>query len=381
MNPMSLSFEEKERFLILCDICSDMEIYDNMDLRSTAKEYKNGEQWIEAILQGLDSEWGDIDKVAYIDNAIGKKISYSPEFETEAINHENARALWKIINSGYSVCNGISQLEKYMFDRIGIDSEIVDSEIVSSRHHVFLKLKNIKIPNVEGELEIGDTILDTTWNLAAHRYGGYPNYFCVSYSQIRESDIIDGKDCKAHKNDEELENVTLSIDEQYLRRIYTKIGIADEKGKVPIQNLIDKSKLLDDLNCSQEEKLKRQLLLLQEYQPDFAICQNETAHILQTVILDNKNLEFKKCVVNRVYDKKDGDKKAVLYVYVDLPEAGKRFYFTDKESGQFIELIQKEFEEKFECYESDKQRNKGFRPWETLEKEEVTNNPEKGDER
>ena len=45
--------------------------------------------------------------------------------------------------------------------------------------------------------------------------------------------------------------------------------------------------------------------------------------------------------------------KKSVYVYIDTDETGKKFYFADKEKGQFMELPQNEFIQQFECYEQD----------------------------
>lgn len=54
-------------------------------------------------------------------------------------------------------------------------------------------------------------------------------------------------------------------------------------------------------------------------------------------------------------------------MYVDFPNAGKKFYFADKETGTFVKLPQKEFEERFECYKMDMAKQDGHRPWEDAE--------------
>ena len=149
--------------------------------------------------------------------------------------------------------------------------------------------------------------------------------------------------------------------------VFTSIGIADKEGNFPIKNLIDQSKMIDDTNLSEEESLKKQLLLLEEYCPEFATCQNSTSAILQGIILNQENLKFNRCVVNRVYEREDENKKPILYVYADLPNAGKKFYFADKDIGKFSELSQKEFETRFECYQEDIEKQGGIRPWEKVE--------------
>ena len=362
INPMNISTEDRTKMLELCKICPNVKVNDNIGLgQSTAEEYINAEKWIESVIEGMDENWEDIQKIAHIDNAIGKRISYTPDYGTEVFNENEARTLWKIIDSGYGICNGIAPVEKYILDRIG-----VESEIVSSGKHVFLKLKNIEFANANGEVKKGNTVLDPTWNLGAHRYGSRPMNFCRSYESIRKNDIRDdGTDTECHKNDEQLADATLELDEASLRQVFRSIGIADKEGNFPIKELIDKAKDIDDEMLPPVESIRKQFLLLAEYYPEFATCQNETANILQGTLLNQENLNFNKCVVNRVYERSDVDRKPVLYVYVDLPEEGKKFYFVDKEASEFIELSTKEFESRFECYDLEKQG--GIRPWEDTE--------------
>ncbi len=133
---------------------------------------KKAEKWIEDTIKNINPNWTKLQKIAYIDNVIGKKVSYSPDFETEVFDKGESRNIWKIINKGYGVCNGIAQLEQYMLNRIGVTSEIVTSKV-----HAFVLIKDIQIQIEDGNYVVGDTIIDPTWNLAAHRYGGRPNDF------------------------------------------------------------------------------------------------------------------------------------------------------------------------------------------------------------
>ena len=79
------------------------------------------------------------------------------------------------------------------------------------------------------------------------------------------------------------------------------------------------------------------------------------------------------CVVNRVFEKGDADKKPVLYVHVDIPEEGRIFYYVDKDKGEFVQLPEEEFTQRFECYSMDLQRANGHRPWKTesIEQQEI----------
>lgn len=383
---MEISSKEKLKLLKLCEICPEINMQDNIGLgQSTAKEYRNAEIWIDSILEQIDEKWSDIQKVAFIDNAIGKKISYSPDFDTEVFDASESRALWKIIDSGYGVCNGISQVEKYIFDQIGIESEIV-----SSGKHSFLKLKNIEIETEEG-IKTGDTILDPTWNLTAHRYGAKPENFCRSYEEIRKNDIrTDGTDAKCHENDEQLKSATLELDEKSLRKVFRSIGIADKEGNFSIKDFIDKATEIDNDSISEKEKIQKQFELITRYCPEFAMCQNSTLAILQQISLNQENFEFNRCVASRVYEKNDENKEPVIFVYADIPGIGNKFYFADKQTSTFIEMSQKEFEEKFECYENDIEKNNGHRLWEESQIEEKQENlavssgkifADKGDER
>ena len=359
INPEEFTEEQKAKFIKVCDICPNLQVVsilnNTVEHVSTASEYKEAEEWITAIIDSLNPEYSKSQKMAIIDNAIGKKISYSPDFDTEVFNSSDCRALWKIISSGYGVCNGIAKVEQYMLNRVGIESEII-----SSGTHAFLKIKDIELPLANGEIAKGNTILDPTWNLTRHRFGGKPDNFCMSYEQARKNDIdIEGKDHNCHKNDEKLQDATLNLDEQSLRSLFTSVGLADRDGQFPIKDLLEKSRLLDAFYANEpEHNINTQFLLLRQTCPEFATCQNSSMSILSDVLLSNENLRFNKCVVNRVYNRTDKEKRPILYVYINSNELGNKFYFANKDEGQFVGLSQEEFIKQFECYEEDKKKHK-----------------------
>lgn len=355
-------FTEEQRiaFMRLCDICPNLQVLSSVNnkygVASTGAEYKEAEEWITSILDNLDPEYSDAQKIAVIDNAIGKRISYSPDMGTEVFDKYDSRALWKIISSGYGVCNGIARVEQYMLERIGIASEII-----RSTNHAFLKLKDIELPLASGEIVKGNTILDPTWNLTSHKFGGKPDSFCISYEEARRNDIdTDGKDHNCHKNDEELKDATLSLDEQSLRELFTSVGLADKDGKFPISDLIKKSEILHTFYANEpEQNVSKQFLLLEQTYPEFATCPEETTTILKDILLSSKNLEFDKCAINRVYDRTDEEKKPILFVCIDFGDAlGKRFYFVNESDGGFVQLPQEEFVNQFECYDEDLKSSK-----------------------
>lgn len=359
INPEKFTKKQRIKFIELCDICPNLEVRsilnDTVTFYSTATEYKEAEEWINSIIDNLNPKYSKAQKMAVIDNAIGKKISYSPDFDTEVFNSADCRALWKVISSGYGVCNGIAKVEQYMLNRIGIQSELISSDT-----HTFLKIKDMEFPLANGKIARGNTILDPTWNLTNHRFGGKPDNFCISYEQARKNDIdIKGKDHHSHKNDKQLQDATINLDEQSLRKLFTSVGLADRDGQFPIKDLLEESKSLDEFYANQpEQNINKQFLLLKKTCPEFATCQNSSIRILSDVLLSNNNLRFNKCVVNRVYNRVDKEKRSIMFVYIDSNELGKKFYFADKDEGQFMELSQEEFTERFECYEEDLKKSK-----------------------
>ena len=61
----------------LCNICPNMQVINELkDVEkstSTASEYKEAEEWITSLIDRLDPEYSKAQKLAVIDNAIGKK--------------------------------------------------------------------------------------------------------------------------------------------------------------------------------------------------------------------------------------------------------------------------------------------------------------------
>lgn len=362
--PEEFSDEQRKKFIEICKVCPDLTVK-SMYTIATGKEYLAAENWITSVINKIDPQYTDLQKIAVIDNAIGKKISFSPDERTEVFNTSNCRNIWRIITSGYGVCNGISTTEKYIFDRIGIESEIV-----YSKAHAFLKIKNIEMPLENGEIVKGNTLLDSTWNLGRNKFGAMPSCFCLSYEDMRKKDIDQkGNDHKSHKNDEDLQDATLSLSEQNLRNLFASIGVADKNGKFPIGNFVEKSKLIDKIYAKrQDENISKQLSLFSKLYPNFAECQKETIEMLTLISFNNENMDFNKCFISRVYNKSDNEKKPVLYVYIESSDSKKRFYYADAEEKKFIESHPKEFTKKFECYEVDLENSNGVRPWESDQK-------------
>ena len=371
LNPEKYNKEEQEKFFKLCEICPDLNVVSSLNkvnYYSKVNEYKDSLKWIESVLSKIDDKYTPLQKIAIIDNEIGKKISYAPDYDTELTNEQDLRAMWKIISTGYGVCNGIARLEQYLLEKVGIESKIV-----SGVNHAFLKLENLEIEKADGSHVKGNTILDPTWNLTEQRYGAKPDCFLVSYEEIRKLDIDKkGIDQKCHENDTDLKDATLSLEEQDLRNVFKSVGLADKNGFFPIKSMIDKSNLLHEKYKNDKKKnVEEQLKILEEYYPDFASCQNSTMNILGLILLDKEKFGFKRRVLNRVYNKNDKNKKPVLFTFIEDEQLGEVFYYADGENKKFISLSKKEFENQFECYSDDLNRANGRKPWDEKIEEKI----------
>lgn len=381
----SLSDDERKKFKKLCEICPEMKVYDNIEgialerVFSTVQEYMIGEKWIEDTLKKLNPQMADVQKVVVIDYLIGQKMSYSPEAGTECEDTEAARTLWKSVVSGYGVCYAIAKIENYMFRRSGLNSKVVRSP-----KHAFVKVENIELlTDIKGTLEWtkGNTIIDPTWNLADYKFGFMPRILCKSYSEIRKEETSDGRDTMSHKNDEELEDATIGMKRSILKQIYNTLRIVDttklKKGPMLYLDIMD----ISEKNESEETKTKEILHLIQEVNSELSKYQQEVKKILPFFLYD---IDFNRSVVDRVYDKSDKEKKPVLYVYMDFPQEGKKFFYLDGEKNSFIEVEQKEFEKRFESYELDIKNNNGLRMWELpsdVEEQKKTEESKKGEDR
>lgn len=361
IRPQDVPIEKHSKLKELATICPKLKVVDNIGQQySTAQEFLNGEKWIDEILSNIDSKWSDVKKIAYIDYMIGKRVSYTPDFDTEVFDEASAKAVWKIIDSGYGICYGVAQLEQYILKRVGIESELVSSE-----DHTFLKLKNITIPGEDGTSMVGDSIIDPTWNLSAHRYNMYPNYFLKNYEEIRKCDIEkDGTDGEYHKNDEAFSTPTIEIEEKVLREIFKSLGLTRKDGIFLVGDLMEQSDELAKKNISLEQKLEEQLSLLQKVNPNFATCQNSTISILSDILLDHPEMSFKRVVINRVYNKNDKNKTPAIYIYCDLGDEKDIFFVSEPGSGAFSKMNKDDFIKCYECYDYDLKKAKGIRPWE-----------------
>lgn len=364
--PQNIPDDKYDRIYELMDICPKLGVRDRLRLiDSTVEEFKNGESWIKSVLENIHEDWSDIQKLAYIDNCIGKRTSYTPDFDTEVCKDASARALWRIIDSGYGICNGISQVEQYMLQKVGIESELI-----SAGNHAYLKIKNIEIPRADGTVVTGNTLVDPTWNLAAHRYGGYPNLFAKGYEEIRKFDISrDGTDRQAHKNDELSKEDTIEMEESVLRDIYKSLGLAKEDGYFPIGDMIDKSAEIAKRDEPLKKKIEQELELVSSMHPDFSRCQNSTIEIVAGSILSHPEIKYNKLIVKRAYNRQDEEQRPSIFVYYNDENQNEGFFVAEPGAESFSFMDKEEFTKCYECYEKDIKKFGGKRPWEKEAKE------------
>ncbi len=372
--PQHLTEEERKRIPELYKICPGLSVQNIGDIfYSTGAEYLEGEKWIESLIESIPPELSDIQKLAIIDNAIGKKISYSPDHDTEIANTNNERAFWKIISSGKGVCLGIADVEKEILSRVGIKSSIILSD-----EHAFLKVNDIDIPRADGSVVRGDTIVDPTWNLSSHKFGLKPLTFGITYEQARELDVdFNGIDTCAHKYSQEgrpgaekVRNSTIGLDDQSLRRVFASVGLARENGEFPAIIYDELFKTAGRMYESNPDTYFQKIFkIITRIYPDFTEAQNESIGFISSVLIKTQNENIERAIVDRVYDKSDKSKSPVLYTYADMGELGERFYVADREQGNMIAISKEEFEERFDCYDLDLKAKNGVRPWQARSKE------------
>lgn len=365
IKPQDIQFDQHDKLIELAKICPKIKFVDDINMSaSTAQEFLDGEKWISEILSNIRDDWSDIQKIAYIDHAIGKRISYTPDFDTEVCNLEDARALWKIISKGYGVCNGISQVEQYILKHIGIESEMV-----SSGRHNFLRLKNIEIAREDGTKSVGDTFLDPTWNLAEHRYDAYPNFFLVDYDELQKQDSTG-----AHKIKGEVVGETIGMEESVLRQTFRSIGLAKEDGTFPISDMSNEIDKIANKPISttgeNTKKVAEMLGVMAKHHPDFSICINSTMNVLCGLIFSKHDLKEGvgegRVVIDRVYRKDDSNQLPVLYVYYtpDDTKSEGSFFVAERGDRNFTQMAVYEFENGYAVYEADYIKNGQKNPWE-----------------
>lgn len=317
----------------------DVKIINGPVGKASKEEFLKSEQIIEGIVDEINPEWTIKQKAAYVHYKMGEMISYTPDFcfsgkyATDS-KAKSTRNIWKSIESGESVCNGIATIERNILSRIGVKTRELSSVI-----HSFVMI----------ESEEGNILSDPTWDLTNALFEGRPMYFGKTYEQLRE---WDGPLSKAHKLNNEPENV-IGIDEEELREIYHSIGFTteDRKFKFPI---LDK---VNEINSKQFESSNERIrAFLQMFSTEFTsqlTHLSETRTMLERCMpelgIDDKNLTTK-----FVYLKEDEESQnPYLCLHINDEEMKNEIAILNTDNMQFEYVDLKSFDQLYKQHDLD----------------------------
>lgn len=362
INPKSFSKKERGKLFELAKVCPKIQIVSDIlgiFCGQNIESYVNAEKWIDSIIDTIDPNMSDVQKIYIIDEAIGKKISYSPVWGKENEDTIVVRQLWNVINSGYGVCNGIAEVENYMLNKIGIESEMIYTKI-----HAFLKIKNL---NVDGK-NVGNSILDPTWNLSENRVGDRPEWFLVSNDMAQ---IFDSNG--HHKNDEKLQDANYHLDKNTMERELKGISRVDKDGKFHFEKRLEALDEFYEKNDDPDQLILACLKTVQDNVSDFINCQSTTKFLLSYTLdrLVNKDSEKLKVregtQVVEVYKKCDETKSPINLVQVVKENGDVFFSYGDKETNSFVVTNEEWISKNFSSYDVDKEKNNGREIWDLTE--------------
>ena len=77
-------------------------------------------------------------------------------------------------------------------------------------------------------------------------------------------------------------------------------------------------------------------------------------------------MNYKKLIINRVYNKNDDKKRPLVYLWFNLDDEKELFYIA--ENGDFTQMSREDFVNNYECYKNDLLKTNGIRPWENKNK-------------
>lgn len=325
---------------------------------ATKEEFYRSEEIINSIIDEINPEWSAKQKAACVHYKMGEIISYMPDctFNNKVGNQKakDSRNIWKSVDSGISVCNGIAQINRNILSRVG-----VKTQELSSGTHEFIMIETVE----------GNIITDPTWDLSNTLFEGRPMYFGKTYEQLRQ---IDGPLSKAHRLENPPENIAeISVEE--LREIYKSIGIAKEDGsfKFPI---LDKVNQINNQQFeSENEKVQAFLQMFTQNFSKQATHLTETRTMLERCMpalgIDEKNFTTK-----FVYVKDDKtSEKPYLCIHINGEEMNRTIAVLNTEKMRFENLNIQDFDELYRQHEEDT-REPFWKKY--LQREEVTRETE-----
>ena len=266
------------------------------------EEFLQAEEIINDIVAQINPLWDTKQKLAYVHYKMGELVTYVPDFNFfgKNINNsvaKNSRNIWKSVIEQKSVCNGITNLQRNILSRIGIETKEL-----SSGGHSFLLTK----------LEEGNIITDATWDLANTLYKAKPQYFGLTYEKLRKQE--EGLS-NAHKLDNPPENV-IEITDEELRQIYFSIGLTTENKKF-LFPLLEK---IQEANSKEYNSIGEKVsIFLDDVAKDFPMEIShlaESRSILETVVRDLgiKSEFIRTKFVYDIYDEKNENPYLVFHI-------------------------------------------------------------------
>ena len=307
---------------------------------ATKEEFLQGERIIQEVVEGIDPNWSEKQKVAFVHYKIGILISYVPDFNFSGrfVNSpisSDARNIWKSVVDGKSVCNGIISITRNILSRTGVHTK----ELSSGTHSFLL-----------AETEEGNIITDPTWDLKNSLYGARPMYFGKTYEQLREQE--EGLS-NAHKLETPPENV-IEIPEQELREIYHSLGYTKED-RTFIFPILDKvTEVKSNRYENTNEKLNAFFNMFTSEFPKEAMHLSETRTILESCLYE-LGIEPKDLITKFIYDKKDKEcQSPYLSLLINSEQEEQQMaYYLDSETMRFRNISVNELEDKYKTHNLD----------------------------
>lgn len=330
-------YQNLKQFIENCN--DNVKIINGLVGQANKGEFLEAEGLIENILEEIDPKWSSKQKIAYVHYKMGELISYVPDFNFSGkyINSpmaNNARNIWRSIVEGKSVCNGITSIQRNILARLGIETQ----ELSSGTHSFMLS-----------KTEEGNIITDATWDLSSTLYKARPQYFGVTYENLRERERGISN---AHRLKVPLEDV-IEISDKELREIYYSIGLTNEDRTFKFPML----RKIDEMNSKEFNSSKEKLdCFLNIFMQDFS---REASHLSETrsileQCLNELGMKEQDITTKFVYKKEDEDlENPFLVIHLGEEELKDKIIIFDNDLLKFENIDIKEFDAQYRVHKFD----------------------------
>lgn len=270
---------------------------------------------------------------------MGELISYIPDFNfcgkyVNSPTARDSRNIWKSILAGKSVCNGVVEIQRNILSRIGIKTK----ELSSGTHSFILT-----------ETEDGNIITDPTWDLSNTLYQARPQYFGVTYEELRKREEWLSN---AHRLENPPENV-IGISEQELREIYHSLGLTNEDRTFLFPILEEVQKINEKEYPTMKEKINDFFNMFSEKFSKEASHLSETRTLLESAICE-LGVESDQIRSKFAYSKEDNDSEnSFLIFHIDVDGLNEKMQILDTEEMYFKSISLEEFDKNFKVHDLD----------------------------